>query len=130
MRFTTAFALVNLFSSSHALGCFSDRKANIAIDAVQALINNVGSNNFDPPLDFPIEVKAQHLIGGETQGVKFCIENNFLFDNTHVAQGDIISALETIRDDCDRFGGKRQAHGDTGLPVDITLTTSSGSPCP
>lgn len=104
MRFTTAFALVNLFSSSHALGCFSDRKANIAIDAVQALINNVGSNNFDPPLDFPIEVKAQHLIGGETQGVKFCIENNFLFDNTHVAQGDIISALEAIRDDCDRFG--------------------------
>jgi hypothetical protein len=64
-----------------------------------------------------------------TGGPIVCINNDFLFDNTHVALSDVIAALtETIQQCCTGTtctGGTFQVKGDTGLATDIVLQSSS-----
>jgi hypothetical protein len=44
----------------------------------------------------PIDVVIGQVCALEHRSVQFCIENNCLFDITHVAQGDVVGAIQTL----------------------------------
>ncbi|KAF5697053.1 hypothetical protein FGLOB1_13046 [Fusarium globosum] len=124
MRFTLSLVLPTLLGSSLAADCFRDNGQDILSSDIEFAIDDVDSGNIENVV-FPLEVKASSFFRITHGGAVISISNRFLFDNTHVSQADIVSAARNIRDECGRFGGKQQIHGDSGLTIDVSIFQSS-----
>lgn len=61
------------------------------------------ANNFKG-WGWPIEAVAAHEYGIIHGSVQLCIVNDYFFDNTHVAQGDVVGAINNIVDQCGELG--------------------------
>jgi hypothetical protein len=66
----------------------------------QTLQQNIVSDNFNPPLNFPIPAQSTSHSTLSFGSATACIENQFLFENTHLAQSDVAFAIQDIIDQC------------------------------
>ncbi|KAJ4250143.1 hypothetical protein NW762_011954 [Fusarium torreyae] len=128
MRVTLPLVITTLLGPSLAADCFRDAGQDILSSDIEIAIDDVDSGNLNNAV-FPLELKASHFHFVNRGGAKICIENNFLFDNTHVSQADIVAAARNIRDECGRFGGTSQIHSDSGLAVDVVICPRDSSHC-
>ncbi|KAF5612224.1 hypothetical protein F25303_14393 [Fusarium sp. NRRL 25303] len=123
MRFTLSLVLATLSGACLAANCFRDNGQDILSSDIEVAIDDVDSGNIKNVV-FPFEVKASSFFRITRGSAVLSISNHFLFDNTHVSQTGIVSAARNIRDECGRFGGKQQIHGDSGLAIDVTIFQS------
>lgn len=111
-------------------GCISNSPVNQAFSLAdgQALLSDFQTGNINGfSDDFPLNALSFET---ETTGsAKVTIENDFLFENTHVFFSSVASAVQQILDQCCEgstqdpcFGGKVTIQGDSGLDVDVTLS--------
>ncbi|KAJ3536147.1 hypothetical protein NM208_g6842 [Fusarium decemcellulare] len=125
MRFST-FALISpsFLGSAIAADCFPGSGSGVNPDDVQRIAEVIRQNAFNTPETFPMEIKAQHEFGFTVGSARFCLTNEFLFDNTHVSQGDLVFAVQNLHDH-----GHFQVKGDTGLATDVVIASASSGFC-
>ena len=133
----TTIALALAASAPLCLAATCQSNGNFQTVDATTLLGQIQGNTI-PNVSIPssIEVDATHSVkfgsdaaNSGTGGPIVCINNDFLFDNTHVAISDIIAAVsETIQQCCTAdtcTGGVFQVKGDTGLATDMVLQSSS-----
>ncbi|KAF9775354.1 hypothetical protein IL306_006530 [Fusarium sp. DS 682] len=128
MRLEIPLVLASILGSAYAVipfTCFGGH-ATIPVDEIQKLRDQLANNDFSPPIDFPTELKAQQQLTVHLDTAKVCVENNFLFDNTHVAQNDVVDAVQILLDECRGFGGRAQIKGDSGLNCNVLVGRVGG----
>ncbi|KAH8667089.1 hypothetical protein BX600DRAFT_463151 [Xylariales sp. PMI_506] len=117
-----------------AATCISpDGNDAISIDDAQQALTILANNELDPPIDYPLYLEASHSREFDVNTVNMCIGNDYLFENTHVAQSDMINAIQDIIDQCytggDFYGGTYQILGDSGLPTQLYIRSSYYQGC-
>jgi hypothetical protein len=103
MRYTLFAAAATAFPGvAFAASCFSGTFGSISSSDEWAIRDDVANNV--KGWGWPIEVVADHQYAFEHGSVQFCIRNDYFFDNTHVAQGDVVGAIQNIIDECGELG--------------------------
>jgi hypothetical protein len=121
-------ALAYLTTTVLAADCTSNPVGGkqMITEDITTLANDISNHNLaSGSITDPAELKASHSISFEHGTVRFCIENDFLFENTHLAFGDIASAAQDVASQCcsgeQCNGGKFTIKGDTGLSTIMTV---------
>ncbi|KAF6803180.1 hypothetical protein CSOJ01_11095 [Colletotrichum sojae] len=98
---------------------------------VNALISDLQNNNPDGLTYLPHGSGTNWARGD----VRVCVDNTYVFENTHVKRWEVGWAMSYIRDMCCSTsgnpqceGGRATAHGDSGLPIQVYFGSSS-KPC-
>jgi hypothetical protein len=102
-----AVALFSLFTLGFAADCNpgDDPIPNFSIADGRGLQNDIAGNQFTPQLGFPFLIEASHTASFSVGSAIACLENGFLFENTHIAQSDLAFAVQNILDQCDNGDG-------------------------
>ncbi|UKZ54197.1 hypothetical protein TrVGV298_008004 [Trichoderma virens] len=84
----------------------------------QNLQQNLAQNTISNSPGTEFELKAQQQQNFFDGSAKLCVVNSFLFENTHVALGDVAFAVNFLLGSCGSAGGKFTIQGDSGLNID------------
>ena len=127
---TLALALTYSISSASAANCedngtFQTSDANTLVNQIQTNSIPNATISSSVPLKATSSKRFASNAANSNTGPVFCLNNNFLFDNTHDALSDIASAASDIVSQCctsdSCTGGTFQIKGDTGLDTDLVL---------
>ncbi|KFY42140.1 hypothetical protein V494_02574 [Pseudogymnoascus sp. VKM F-4513 (FW-928)] len=104
MRYTlfVAAAAGAFPGAAFAATCYSGSFGSMSSSDEWAIRDDVANNV--KGWGWPIEVVAASSYAFTHGSVQFCISNDYLFDNTHVAQGDVVGAINNIIDQCGELG--------------------------
>ncbi|KAM0697276.1 hypothetical protein Q7P36_003347 [Cladosporium allicinum] len=131
---TSMFALVYIIGmltrlslaggGSSFLSCGGSSNINTG-DAL-TLVNATVLNTFAEPSSDPFPLDASSSEQFVTATAQFCIENDFLFDNTHIALHDLAEGAFSVLDMCCQNslscdGGSATVLGDTGLSTIVRV---------
>lgn len=88
--------------TAFAATCFSGSFGSMSSSDEWAIRDDVANNV--KGWGWPIEVVADHQYAFTHESVQFYVTNDYLFDNTHICQGDVVGAINNIVDQCGELG--------------------------
>lgn len=97
-------AVLSFFGSALAADCFPSQDNPLNPQDIQVVADNLENNNLNPAATFPLSLPSFTTFHFNVGDVKFCVENDFPFSNTHVAQSDLVLAVQNIHDQCGSKG--------------------------
>ncbi|KAL2004847.1 hypothetical protein VTN00DRAFT_3120 [Thermoascus crustaceus] len=122
-KLITTTALLSLFTTtSWALSCRTNG-FHIQLDDLHNLINDINTNNVNPPEQDPNFVPLDHLSQDTWTlgGASVCVSNDFVFENTHFKMSDVAFAANVITNACGDAGGQTNIQGDSGLTLVVWI---------
>lgn len=127
MRFSTSGFILATFlaSTTYALQCQTEAALNL--NDVTNLINDLNSNNINPPESDPgfVSLTAFSNFAVQQGTAKICCENQFLFENTHFKLSDMAFAAQVVENSCGSGGGFTNIQGDSGLQLVVRVINVS-----
>lgn len=97
----------SVLASGALAGCNNPRLGGIKQFNVadgQDLQRQIANNNLNPSPGRNFELKAGNKKKFTRSSVKACVVNSFLFENTHVALGDVAFAVNFLLEQCGSAG--------------------------
>lgn len=105
MRSSYVAAAFSLFGAALGAECWPTLNPNnVNPDDVLTAVTRLANNDFSSSPTWPKEIKAGHGWGFTTGTARFCIRNDYWWDNTHVALDDVVGAVQNIHDQCGSLG--------------------------
>lgn len=118
----TVLATLAITQLAVAQNCFpGGQGSNVNGNDLSSLANSIANDNLDPrlPNPFPLNRLSTQSFVNNNAGV--CVENDFVFENTHVFLADTANAAQSIFNKCNAQGGQQTIKGDSGLNVVVTV---------
>jgi hypothetical protein len=113
---TTFAALCTLAPTAFAQSCFSGSQgSNVNSGDFSSLASDIANDNFNPQVANPFALNAVSSQSFTLGSAGVCVENDFIFENTHVFLSDVASGAQSVFNQCNAQGGQTTIHGDSGL---------------
>jgi hypothetical protein len=134
--FSRAFTLAAL-SALFATGVYSNdvvcnlKSNTFQTNDIDGLVNSLNINDFSPPLPSSVLLTATNSVAFIFGSLQFCVENDFLPQNTHVVPSDLVTAVLAIEAQCCTLTSETCAqsqntfNGDDGLSIIVTIQPTS-----
>lgn len=124
-----AVVLTSYASLSMAQSCTNAQDINPG--DFSALISDVANDAFNPPLANPFALNAESSQSFTLGTAFFCVQNRFIFENTHVFLSTVSGAAQQIFNNCGggQQGGSNIIQGDSGLNLTFFVTRTGTESC-
>jgi hypothetical protein len=129
MQLHITAALLALASLASAQTCFNAQ--DIDSNDFSGLISSVNNNNITPHVDNPFALNHKSSQQFAQGTAEFCVQNKFIFENTHVSLSTIANAAQQIFNNCGggSQGGVSTIQGDSGLDLTFQVFRTGTETC-